>query len=160
METQHKETASGESPAHALFNPPVRRADLRPSVRLGPGDFVDWAEAETGWEREHIERCIFHGGVWVGRYRCASPGEIAAEEPVRLYRFEYEPAKLELAEDAVLYEDEHWLVVNKPAWIPVQGTRASMRLSLEHMLKVRGETEWLSPVHRLDRQTSGVDVKA
>ncbi|MEL6544268.1 MAG: pseudouridine synthase [Myxococcota bacterium] len=160
MDNQPKETASGESPAHALFNPPVCRADLRPSVRLGFGDFVDWAASETGWEREQLERCIFHGGVWVGRFRWANRGDIDAGELVRLYRFEYEPASLELADDVILHEDERWLVVNKPSWIPVQGTRASMRLSLEHMLKTRCGTDWLSPVHRLDRQTSGVNVFA
>jgi RluA family pseudouridine synthase len=48
------------------------------------------------------------------------------------------------------------VAANKPAWLPVQGTRASQRISLEQELRARLGCPALRAAHRLDRQTSGV----
>ena len=48
------------------------------------------------------------------------------------------------------------IAVDKPAWLPVQGTRASQRLCLERALRELTGCPSLVAVHRLDRQTSGV----
>lgn len=61
----------------------------------------------------------------------------------------------------VLFESRHLLVVNKPAGIPVQGTRRGSGSSLEEALAgfARGN-ERLHIVHRLDLPVSGLLVLA
>lgn len=50
--------------------------------------------------------------------------------------------------------------MNKAAWMPVQGTRASRRYSLEEKTRLLMNNPQLIAVHRLDRQTSGLVVFA
>ncbi len=56
----------------------------------------------------------------------------------------------------ILYEDEHVVVINKPAWSVVHRTRGAKGalIILEELSRQLGQT--LYPIHRLDRQTSGV----
>ncbi|MFI5316480.1 MAG: RluA family pseudouridine synthase, partial [Myxococcota bacterium] len=48
------------------------------------------------------------------------------------------------------------VAANKPAWLPVQGTRASQRVSLDAERRARLGSPELRAAHRLDRQTSGI----
>ena len=58
----------------------------------------------------------------------------------------------------VLYEDERFLVLNKPAGLPVQGGKG-VRNSLDSLL-AQNYSERPFLVHRLDKGTSGVIVTA
>jgi len=64
-------------------------------------------------------------------------------------------------EDMVLYRDDHVLVLNKPAGLPVQGGPGIVR-HLDGMLDALrfGSLDRPRLVHRLDRDTSGVIVLA
>ncbi len=71
-------------------------------------------------------------------------------------------ADAQMMRDAVLYRDDHIIVLNKPAGLPSQGgsgrvTRHVDGLAEALMLWVSGETRL---VHRLDKDTSGVLVLA
>ncbi len=60
----------------------------------------------------------------------------------------------------VLYQDEHLVAIDKPAWSVVHKTRGAkgalvLAPALSEQLKIK-----VYPVHRLDRQTSGVMVFA
>ncbi len=86
-------------------------------------------------------------------------GEIPPPEPSRL-----EPAAIPLA---ILYEDEHLIVVDKPAGLvvhPAAGHRGDtlVHALLHHArtLSAVGGAERPGIVHRLDRDTSGVLVVA
>ncbi|MBX5484834.1 MAG: RluA family pseudouridine synthase [Myxococcaceae bacterium] len=58
-----------------------------------------------------------------------------------------------------LYLDDHILVVDKPAGLPMHPTARYHRGTLVTLLKVRyGEDFRADPAHRLDRETSGIIV--
>jgi len=67
---------------------------------------------------------------------------------------------------AILYEDNHLLVVNKPAGIPVQGDKTGDEPLVEMLQRLRQKLEekpgaaYVAPVHRLDRPVTGVCVFA
>ena len=68
-----------------------------------------------------------------------------------------------LAEYAIAYEDEHLLVVDKPAGVVVHPARGHRTGTLSQALAGRsagGEPDRAGIVHRLDRETSGLLVVA
>jgi RluA family pseudouridine synthase len=60
----------------------------------------------------------------------------------------------------VLWEDEHLLVVNKPAPLPVHSDGVFITNTLINLLRQRTHNTALNLGHRLDRETSGVLVLA
>jgi tRNA pseudouridine65 synthase len=57
----------------------------------------------------------------------------------------------------ILYEDESLLIVNKPPFMMVHPWRGGPRDEVDLMTALKEQTgHYLYPVHRLDRQTSGV----
>ena len=110
-----------------------------------------------------LERVLRHGGIWLDRHPVApgaEPREVREGAHVAVYAFEREPEPVPLGDDCVLLDRDGVVAVNKPAWLPVQGTRASQLHSLERMLASRLGCPELRAAHRLDRQTSGVFLLA
>lgn len=69
-------------------------------------------------------------------------------------------AQMSRIEDAILYEDEHILVINKPAGLAVHGG-SGISLGLIELLRgSRKPDDFLELVHRLDKETSGCIVLA
>lgn len=60
----------------------------------------------------------------------------------------------------ILYEDEHLVVVDKPEGLLSVASDFEHELSAHGLLKRRFHTKRVYPVHRLDRETSGVMVFA
>ncbi|MEO1173486.1 MAG: RNA pseudouridine synthase [Myxococcota bacterium] len=145
-----------ESPDHQRFNPPVERHVL---VAEEP------VHAVGAWVRERIgsdaDAALSHRGVHFRGERLAEwPDALEAGDVLRVYLFRRAPEVVQISSADVLYDRDGWVAVNKPAWLPVQGTRASLTISLETQLRSLVGCDWLSPVHRLDRQTSGVNLFA
>lgn len=65
-----------------------------------------------------------------------------------------------LAEERVLYEDDHLIAIDKPAGYSVHPSRRHLQRSLIELLHRRqhkvGQPSLPSPCHRLDRETSGI----
>ncbi|VFP80101.1 23S rRNA pseudouridine(955/2504/2580) synthase RluC [Candidatus Erwinia haradaeae] len=59
-------------------------------------------------------------------------------------------------EDAIIYEDEYIIGLNKPSGIAVHGGSGLQYGVIEALRSLRPATEFLELVHRLDRDTSGV----
>jgi len=57
---------------------------------------------------------------------------------------------------AVLLEDEHLLVINKPAGVAVHGGSGVSFGVIEQLRMARPQAKFLELVHRLDRETSGI----
>lgn len=74
-----------------------------------------------------------------------------------LLSVDYDPSMDQNWTPEILYEDAVFVLVNKPAGVPVQGTRAGTGNSLEEMLRRLAQGKW-SPhvVHRLDLPVSGL----
>lgn len=115
-----------------------------------------------GISRRMIQRLTRAAGVLLnGRppylKRRVSPGEevavrVATEEDPGL-----PPVEMELA---IVYEDEHLLVIDKPAGLLVHPVRpsgeATLAHGITHHLLQMGVRTRVRPVHRLDRDTSGL----
>ncbi|MFC1642782.1 pseudouridine synthase [Myxococcota bacterium] len=80
---------------------------------------------------------------------------LQAEDCVVLWRpaFESDERELELR---VLYEDEHLLVVDKPPLVAVHPTARYYRHTVLRHLQGQRPGEYLSLIHRIDRETSGI----
>jgi len=125
------------------------------------------AELPEIGSRTVAERLLSGGGVSVdGRRRAKGykleGGEHLEFEPPAAPTSELEPQEMELV---VPYEDDHLLVVDKPAGLVVHPAPGHARGTLVHGLlayDVEGGDEPERPgiVHRLDRDTSGLLVVA
>lgn len=59
-------------------------------------------------------------------------------------------------EEAVIYQDDHLLVADKPHFLPVTPGGRYVQQSLLVRLKNRLGIDSLSPIHRIDRETAGL----
>lgn len=76
---------------------------------------------------------------------------------VRFYYYRELDSEAEIPfEEAVLYQDAHILVADKPHFLPVVPTGRYLQHTLLVRLKRRLGLQELSPVHRIDRDTAGL----
>jgi len=157
-ELEHLHRPAG-SPAARRFDPRVRATRWLAPRALGWDDFARDAGERAGLADSALARVLHHGGIWLDGKPAGlerPPREVREGVHVAVYAMAYEPEAVELASDCVLYDAGGVVAANKPAWLPVQGTRASQRISLEAELRARLECPGLRAAHRLDRQTSGI----
>jgi len=102
--------------------------------RLARGDVVD-AAGERLHAASHVRQ-----GMRIWYYR-----ELETETPIPF-------------EEAILFQDEHLLVVDKPHFVPMIPTGRFLRETLLVRLKRKLELPHLTPIHRLDRETAGVVI--
>lgn len=119
-----------------------------------------------GVPKSMIYRIIRKGEVRVNKGRIKPEYKIADGDSIRIPPVRVAEkndalvsAKLDkvsaLAE-CVLYEDDHILVINKPAGTAVHGGSGLSFGVIEAMRALRPEARFLELVHRLDRDTSGI----
>jgi 23S rRNA pseudouridine955/2504/2580 synthase len=113
--------------------------------------------------RSRVYRLLRKGEVRVNRKRVDAEYRIAEGDEVRLppVRIESgeEPGRpssslQELIERAVIFQDKHLLVIDKPAGVAVHGG-SGMSYGIIEALRASRPRETLELVHRLDRDTSG-----
>jgi len=113
--------------------------------------------------KSFIYRIIRSGEVRVNGARSRPATKLAAADLVRVppMRSEDEqtrtvsPAKLALVNDAILFENDTTLVINKPAGLAVHGGSGLHFGVVDIVRQLRPATPALELVHRLDRDTSG-----
>ncbi len=150
---------SGGSPSAKRFDPRVRATRWVMLARRTWPEFLTELQARARLDDAALERVLRHGGIWLDKHHVklrAKTRDVEEGAHVAVYAFEREPEQVELADDAILLDRDGVVAVNKPAWLPVQGTRASQLHSLERVLAERLGCPGLRAAHRLDRQTSGV----
>ncbi|MEW8084642.1 MAG: 23S rRNA pseudouridine(955/2504/2580) synthase RluC [Candidatus Thiodiazotropha endolucinida] len=117
-----------------------------------------------GVPKSHIYRILRKGEVRVNKGRVKAPYKIRAGDlvripPVRTDRTEVPPHPSEqlrtTLEQAVVFEDERLLVLNKPSGMAVHGGSGVSSGIIEALRLVRPDERHLELVHRLDRETSG-----
>lgn len=75
----------------------------------------------------------------------------------KLYYFrEVEDEPLIPFEEAILYQDENFLVADKPHFLPTTQGGRFVSQSLQHRLRVRTGNDAIAPIHRIDRETAGL----
>jgi 23S rRNA pseudouridine955/2504/2580 synthase len=113
--------------------------------------------------RSRVYRLLRKGEVRVNRKRVDAEYRLLAGDEVRLppVRIDArdEPGRpsqslLELIEGAVIFQDRHLLVIDKPSGVAVHGG-SGMSFGVIEALRASRPRETLELVHRLDRDTSG-----
>jgi 23S rRNA pseudouridine955/2504/2580 synthase len=113
--------------------------------------------------RSHVYRLLRKGEVRVNRKRVDAQYRVAAGDEVRLPPVRIDPSSepgrpssslQELIERAVIFQDKHLLVIDKPAGVAVHGG-SGMSHGVIEALRASRPRETLELVHRLDRDTSG-----
>jgi len=113
-------------------------------------------------ERLLAERRVRVNGSWETKSHRLAPGDVLEVEVPESRPSTLEPEQLDLR---IAYEDEHLLVVDKPAGIVVHPSAGHASGTLVHGLLGHAaaggeEAERPGIVHRLDRDTSGLLVVA
>ncbi len=113
--------------------------------------------------RSRVYRLLRKGEVRVNRKRVDAEYRLAAGDEVRLPPVRVEAAAepgrpssslMTLIEGAVIFEDRHLLVIDKPSGVAVHGG-SGMSFGVIEALRASRPRENLELVHRLDRDTSG-----
>ena len=119
----------------------------------------------------HLQKLIRSGQVRVDGGRVETSTRLAAGQKVRVPPLQLKPSPprglpksagdREALEAAILHEDAHVIVLNKPAGLAVQGGSGLTR-HVDAMLEAFTDRHGRKPklVHRLDRETAGVLVVA
>jgi 23S rRNA pseudouridine955/2504/2580 synthase len=114
-----------------------------------------------GVPKSHIYRILRSGEVRVNKGRVGpdtrlAAGDVVRVPPVRVSEARAKPAVRPTVRVPVLFEDEHVVVVDKPAGLAVHGGSGIAAGLIEQMRAARPHARFLELVHRLDRDTSGV----
>lgn len=117
-----------------------------------------------GVPKTHVYRVIRAGEVRVNKGRAQADtrlalGDLVRIPPVRVAE-KVETAPAPAREFPVLFEDEHLLVIDKPAGVAVHGGSGVSFGVIEQLRQARPQAKFLELVHRLDKETSGVLVLA
>jgi 23S rRNA pseudouridine955/2504/2580 synthase len=144
-----------------------------PSTQAPQAQFVTINEEEAGQRidnyllrvlkgvpKSHIYRILRSGEVRVNKGRIdqlyrLEAGDVVRVPPVRVAE-KSSTAPVPGAEFAILHEDSHLLVIDKPCGVAVHGGSGVSYGVIEQLRASRPDAKFLELVHRLDRETSGL----
>jgi len=125
-----------------------------------------------GVPKTHVYRIIRSGEVRVNKGRAnadtrVQAGDVVRLPPVRVSQRADQKAELMAAQGAnarhapakdfpVLFEDDYFLAIDKPAGVAVHGGSGVSFGVIEQLRMARPQAKFLELVHRLDRETSGI----
>jgi 23S rRNA pseudouridine955/2504/2580 synthase len=114
-----------------------------------------------GVPKSHVYRILRSGEVRVNKgridqlYRLVA-GDVVRIPPVRIAERPAGAASAPGAEFHIVHEDNHMLVIDKPAGVAVHGGSGVSYGVIEQLRASRPDAKFLELVHRLDRETSGL----
>ena len=117
-----------------------------------------------GVPKSMIYRIIRKGEVRVNKKRIKpdykiKPGDLVRIPPVRVAKENILPSpklnKIARLEDAIVYEDDALIILNKPPGLAVHGGSGLDFGAIEALRSLRPQARFLELVHRLDKATSG-----
>ncbi|WP_374568868.1 RluA family pseudouridine synthase [Ideonella sp.] len=116
-----------------------------------------------GVPKTHVYRIIRSGEVRVNKGRAAADTRLETGDEVRVPPVRVAAPHAEMAAESVpprefpvLFEDEHLLVIDKPAGVAVHGGSGVSFGVIEQLRRARPDAKFLELVHRLDKETSGL----
>ncbi|MDP1690442.1 MAG: RluA family pseudouridine synthase [Burkholderiaceae bacterium] len=114
-----------------------------------------------GVPKTHVYRVIRSGEVRVNKGRAGADTRLALGDevrvpPVRVAEPTAAGVPAPAREFSVLFEDQHLLVIDKPAGVAVHGGSGVAFGVIEQLRRARPAAKFLELVHRLDKETSGV----
>ena len=116
-----------------------------------------------GVPKSHVYRIIRGGEVRINKKRAQPSSRLCAGDMIRVPPVRTSQEKEVHVGDrlsqrlieSIIYEDDHLLVINKPAGIAVHGGSGLSLGVIEALRKIRTDLHYLELVHRLDKDTSG-----
>lgn len=116
-----------------------------------------------GVPKSRIYRLLRKGEVRVNGKRVKPEYRVISDDVVRIPPIRVSEQVQQVASeglkslltDAILYENDHFMVVNKPSGLAVHGGSGISLGLIETLRQLRPEARFLELVHRLDRDTSG-----
>lgn len=117
-----------------------------------------------GVPKSMIYRILRKGEVRVNKKRVKPEykiqvGDVVRVPPVRVSEKPDTPSpkleKIANLESHILYEDDHFMVINKPSGLAVHGGSGLNFGMIEGLRALRPDARFMELVHRLDRDTSG-----
>lgn len=123
-----------------------------------------------GVPKSMIYRILRKGEVRVNKKRVKPEYKVQTGDEIRIppVRVTQAPVilpsakldKVSSLKNAIIYENEGLLVVNKPAFMPVHGGSGVQYGLIEALRALRPDARYLELAHRLDRDTSGCIIIA
>lgn len=160
----------GNTPAFIDSARAQARSDAVVWVKIGPdadGQRLDnfLFRIAKGVPKSHLYRIVRAGEVRINKKRASvdtrlTLGDELRVPPIRVTdKPKKEVARPISADDLpILYEDEHLLVVDKPAGLAAHGGSGVSFGLIERVRAARPNQPYLELAHRLDRETSGVMI--
>ncbi|NUZ06955.1 RluA family pseudouridine synthase [Piscinibacter koreensis] len=114
-----------------------------------------------GVPKTHVYRVIRSGEVRVNKARASADtrvelGDDVRVPPIRTSSAADDRAAVPAREFATVYEDDHLIVIDKPAGVAVHGGSGVSFGVIEQLRRARPDARLLELVHRLDKETSGL----
>jgi 23S rRNA pseudouridine955/2504/2580 synthase len=123
-----------------------------------------------GVPKTHVYRIIRSGEVRVNKGRVSAEtrlesGDVVRLPPVRVSERAEQKSQVMAAQSGgfvpakdfpILFEDESFIAINKPAGVAVHGGSGVSFGVIEQLRMARPQAKFLELVHRLDRETSGI----
>lgn len=118
-----------------------------------------------GVPKSMIYRIVRKGEVRINKGRVKPDYKLQADDEVRIPPVRVAPeqelpnpklGQIASLEEAILFEDECLIVINKPSGLAVHGGSGLRFGLIEGLRSLRPKHEFLELVHRLDRDTSGI----
>lgn len=148
------------NPADPHPGPPARDGVGASRIALPPGpwatvlDFLSQRFPPVG---EHEWRRRMAAGLVLDEQGGPVAPDAAHRPHCKLHYFRHVDAEPRIPfDEAVLYQDEHLVVADKPHFLPVTPGGRYVQETLLVRLKRRLGIETLTPLHRLDLETAGV----
>lgn len=122
-----------------------------------------------GVPKSYIYRIIRKGEVRINKKRCKPLQKILSGDVIRIPPIRVSDAKsapelanrtLTTLENAIIFEDKHLIVLNKPSGFAVHGGSGLSFGVIEAFRQLRPKEKRLELVHRLDKDTSGCLILA
>ena len=114
--------------------------------------------------RKSVKKAIDRREVWVNGEAQKTGYWLRGAEKIELFDLENRAPKPYHLDLQVIYEDEHLIIVNKPAGLRVSGNQfKTLFNALADNFTLSTEKDalgWPLPVHRLDQPTSGLIISA
>ncbi len=118
-----------------------------------------------GVPKSHIYRIIRHGEVRINKKRCEVSSKVTLNDIVRIppiriaTKDDVQNKSVPAANFPILYEDEYYLIINKPQGVACHGGSGVSFGVIEQLRQTKAH-KFLELVHRLDKETSGVLILA
>lgn len=121
-----------------------------------------------GVPKSYIYRIVRGGEVRVNKKRAQPSSRLVCGDLIRIPPVRMTTGKAihvgqcltQRLQECILFEDEYFLVINKPAGIAVHGGSGLSLGVIEALRKIRTDLTYLELAHRLDKDTSGCLVLA